>query len=111
MERKPTYIRAWRLAGGAQKKPGGYTLEEMVGRLAELGVETTGASLSRIETGKQPYKQDILEAIAEALGVTAYDLLRNNPAIPDAEIYSLVDHLDAKERQQATAVLKAMFGK
>lgn len=104
MERKPTYIRAWR-------KHRGYTLDQMVGRLAELGVETTGASLSRIERNDQPYNQDILEPIAEALGVTRADLLENNPEIPDAEIVDFVAHLNAREQQQAIAVLRAMFGK
>jgi transcriptional regulator with XRE-family HTH domain len=104
MERKPTYIRAWR-------KHRGYTLDQMVGRLAELGVETTGASLSRIERNDQPYNQDILEPIAEALGVTRGDLLENNPDIPDAEVFDLMRHLDEREKLQAASVLKAMFGK
>jgi transcriptional regulator with XRE-family HTH domain len=104
MERKPTYIRAWR-------KKRGYTLDQMVGRLAELGVSTTGATLSRIERNDQPYNQDILEPIAEALGVSRADLLENNPDIPDAQIYDLMTHLDAREKDQALSVLKAMFGK
>lgn len=103
MERKPTYIRAWR-------KKRGYTLDDMVGRLAVLGVDTTGASLSRIERGQQPYSQDILEAIAEALDVSPWDLLKNNPEIPEAEVIDFLAHLDAQELKQAESVLKAMFG-
>jgi transcriptional regulator with XRE-family HTH domain len=67
MARKPTYIRAWR-----EKR--GHTLDDMVGRLDALGVKITGASLSRIERGIQPYNQDTLEAIAEALNVTVGQL-------------------------------------
>jgi transcriptional regulator with XRE-family HTH domain len=104
MGRKATYIRAWR-------KERGYTLDQMVGRLAELGVETTGASISRIERGEQPYSQDILEALAEALAVTVADLIENNPAMPDAEVIDLMRHLDEREKQQAAAVIKAMFAK
>lgn len=104
MGRKATYIRAWR-------KERGYTLDQMVGRLAELGVETTGASISRIERGEQPYSQDILEALAEALGVALSDLIENNPELPDAEVIDFIRHLDAPQKEQASAVLKAMFGK
>jgi transcriptional regulator with XRE-family HTH domain len=111
MERKPTYIRAWRKAGGADRKPGGYTLEEMVGRLEELGVRTTAATLSRVETGKVPYSQDIIEAIAEALGVTVAHLVEDNPDIPSTPVADFVRRLNEKEAAQAEAVLRAMFEK
>ena len=104
MERKPTYIRAWR-------DERGYTLDDMVGRLAELGVAITGASLSRIERGLQPYSQDILEAIAASLGLEPADLLENDPRVPEAEVVDLMRHLTERERTQAAAVLKAMFEK
>lgn len=102
MGRKATYIRAWR-------KHRGFTLDQMVGRMAELGVETTGASLSRIERGSQPYSQDILEAIAEALNVSPADLIENNPALPEAEVIDLLRHLDERERVRAADMLKVMF--
>jgi transcriptional regulator with XRE-family HTH domain len=104
MGRKATYIRSWR-------KHRGFTLDQMVGRMAEIGVETTGATLSRIERGQQPYSQDILEAIAEALNVSPADLIENNPELPEAEVIDFLRHLDERDRQQASAVLKAMFGK
>lgn len=103
MGRKATYIRQWR-------ERRGYTLDDMVGRLAELDVKITGASLSRIERGKQPYNQDILEPIAEALAVTVADLVENNPDIPEAEIIDFLHHLDDRELRQAESVLRAMFG-
>lgn len=103
MARKPTYIRAWR-----EEK--GLTLDQMVGRLAELGVDTTVASLSRIERGKQPYSQDIIEAIAEALGVTMSHLTERNPTMPPAKIINFLDHLNPSEVQRAEDVLRAMFG-
>lgn len=104
MERRATYIRAWR-------KKRGYTLDQMVGRLEALGVETTGASISRIERGEQPYSQDILEALAEALNVSVAHLLEHNPEIPQSEVIDFLSHLDAREAAQAEAVLKAMFAK
>lgn len=103
MARKATYIRAWR-----EKKR--FTLDQMVGRLAELGVETTSASLSRIERGIQPYSQDILEAIADAMGVTIAQLTEHNPDIPPAKIIDFVRHLSKDEAEQADKVLRAMFG-
>jgi len=104
MDRKQTYIRAWR-----EKK--GYTLDQMVGRMEIAGVPTTGATLSRIERGKQPYSQDIIEAIAEALGVTVAQLVEDNPEIPSSPVIDFVRHLTQKEAAQAEAVLRAMFEK
>lgn len=103
MERKATYIRAWR-----NKR--GYSLDEMVSRLAAIGVETTGASLSRIERGIQPYNQDTLEAIADALDVPVSYLIERNPDLPPAKIYDLLPHLSKDEAEQAEKVLRAMFG-
>lgn len=103
MERKATYIRAWR-------NHRGYSLDDMVGRLAVLGVETTGASLSRIERGLQPYSQDALEAIAEALNVKVSQLIEHNPDLPPAKILDFIQHLDKDEAEQADKVLRAMFG-
>lgn len=103
MERKATYIRAWR-------EERGYTLEQMVGRLAELEVPITAASLSRIERGIQPYSQDVIEAIAVALDVTVGQLTDDDPRIPEAAVLDFVKHLNAKEAKQAESVLRAMFG-
>lgn len=102
MSRKPTYIRAWR-----EKR--GYTLDDMIGRLDAINVKATGASLSRIERGIQPYSQDILEAIATALNVSVADLIENDPNVPEAEIIDFFKLLDAREVKQAESVIKAMF--
>jgi transcriptional regulator with XRE-family HTH domain len=103
MGRKPKYIRAWR-----QKR--GHTLADMVGRLEAIGVSITEASLSRIERGVQPYSQDILEAIAVALDVNDWQLLRDDPE-KEGELVDFMAHrLDAEERKRAIAVLEAMFG-
>lgn len=101
MSRKTTYIHEWR-------KKKGYTLAQMVGRLAELGVNKTEASLSRIERGIQPYSEPILEALAEALEVEAWQLLRDNP-FKEGEVVDFVWHLSEREQAQAMDVLRAMF--
>ena len=103
MERKATYIRAWRLKRG-------HSLDDMVGRMEALGVETTGASLSRIERGIQPYNQDMLEAIAAALDVSVAQLIEHNPDLPPAKIIDFLQHLNRDEAEQADKVLRAMFG-
>lgn len=103
MDRKRTYIREWR-----EKK--GFTLDQMVGRLAAIGVDTTGASLSRIERAVQPYSQDILEAIAVTLDVEVGQLLEDNPTIDSSVLYFVRD-LDPDQAKQAEAVLRAMFDK
>ncbi len=103
MARRATYIRAWR-------KKEGHTLDELVSRLEAIGVETTAATLSRIERGKQPYSQDILEALAEVLGKTVAHLIEHDPDIPRSVVIDFVSRLDAKQAQQAEGVLRAMFG-
>ena len=104
MERKPTYIRAWR-------KKRGYALEEMVGRLDVLGIPITAASLSRIERGSQPCSLDTLEAIASALDVESWQLIKDDPDVSSGPVVDFLQHLDAKESAQAEAVLRAMFEK
>ena len=103
MPRKATYIRAWR-------KKRGHSLDEVVGRLAVLGVPMTGASLSRIERGIQPYSQDMLEALADALDVSVSQLIEHNPEMPGATIYRFMSHLNVDDAKQAENVLRAMFG-
>lgn len=46
---------------------------------------TTKASISRIETGKQSYTQDFLEACADALGTHPGALLSRAPNDADRE--------------------------
>lgn len=93
------------------RKAGGYTLDDMVGRLDELGVKITAASLSRIERSIQPYSEDILDALAAALDLETWQLLKDNPDIPTAPVADFLSHLDAKDAAQAEAVLRAMFEK
>jgi transcriptional regulator with XRE-family HTH domain len=61
------FVRKWR-------KLRGYTLEALA---ADTG--STHATLSRIERGRQPYSQEILEKIAWVLKCTPADLIGRDP--------------------------------
>jgi transcriptional regulator with XRE-family HTH domain len=100
-----TFIRQWRLkrklslrqlANRMEKEPGG-----------ELIV--SHASISRIEKGQQPYSQEILEALAEALQVSKGALLEINPE-KEGEVIDLVRRLDEAKRAQAMDYLRFLAG-
>ena len=61
-DRQPHFLRAWRQSRGL-------TLRELAAAVNKLrGAQiVTAAQLSRVETGEREYRQDLLEAIAEAL--------------------------------------------
>lgn len=65
------------------------------------------ASLSRIETGKQPYTQNVLEQIAGALRCEPADLIMRNPLDPEVP-WSIWDALKPAQRKQALRLLKAL---
>lgn len=92
---RPTFIRQWR-----QHK--GLTLEQLADR-----VHTTHASLSRIERGMQPYNQELLEALAEALSCTPADLLIRNPLDVEAP-WSIWERLKPEQRRQALRLLRML---
>jgi transcriptional regulator with XRE-family HTH domain len=102
-----TYIREWREKRGLSLR-----------RLAERLEQTPGGdlmmshvSIGRIERGKQPYSQSILEAIAEALGVTAAMLLEVNPN-KDGDVIDITLRLNKAPlelRQQAIHILEALL--
>lgn len=94
-DRPPHFLRAWR-------KHRDMTLEVVAERVGETtGEGFTHASLSRIERGKQPYSQPILEALADIYQTDPASLLMRDPAAPDA-IWSIWDR--AKPGQQKIIV-------
>lgn len=97
-QHKPTFIRQWR-------KHRGYTVEHLAGM-----IEITGASLSRIERGLQPYNQELLERVAEALTVEPASLLMRDPSEPEP-IWSIWDRAKPGERQQIRTVAEALIAK
>lgn len=93
--RRKTFIRAWREFRNL-------TQDQLAERL-----ETSKASVSRIESGDQPYTQDFLEACASALQTDPASLLTRNPKDPEAP-WSIWDTLKPIERRQATEVIRAL---
>lgn len=86
------------------------TQEQVVGRLVAFEdplLPQTEASLSRIETGKQPYSQRILEALADIYSVEPHQLLGHNP-YKEGELIDLLAVLDERQRAQARAVIEAL---
>jgi transcriptional regulator with XRE-family HTH domain len=84
--RRRTFFKEWRLHRGLSQ-------EQLADRL-----ETSVASISRIESGTQPYTQDVLEALAEALTTDPASLLMRNPDDPEA-MWSIWDQAKKAERQ------------
>lgn len=71
-------------------------------------------SIGRIERYEQPYSQDVLEALATALGRTKADLLERDPDINPAEqkVIDITDRLQAAPpdiQEQAIRVLEALL--
>lgn len=73
-------------------------------------LETSTATLSRIENGLIPYSQDFIEAAADALNIDPGSLIMRNPEAPDA-VWSIADRLskmpEASQRR-ALAVIDAI---
>lgn len=100
---KLTFIRQWR-------KHRGLTVVQLADRVRTINeaLDTTHASISRIERGLQPYSQEVLEAIAEALLTTTANLLMRDPTDPDG-IWSVWDQAKQGERRQIVEVAKTLL--
>jgi len=104
---KKTYIREWRKKRGLSLRRLADRLEQSPG--GELLV--SHASISRIEQGLQPYSQPILEAIAEALGVSPVMLLEVNPD-KDGDVIDITLRLNKAPpqlRKQAIDIIEALL--
>jgi transcriptional regulator with XRE-family HTH domain len=102
-----TYLREWR-------KHRALTQEQVIDRLVALDdplLPVTGASLSRLENGKQPYSERVLEALADIYQCEPWELLGRNPA-KEGEVFSLFDRvyrdLNTRQRAQALAIIEAL---
>lgn len=98
-----TFIKEWR-------EYRGLSLRRLAQRLEIDGpIETfSHASLGRIENGKQPYSQPILEALAVALNCSVVDLLSRDP-YKDGEVIDLMRLITDKNRETAVRVLRALI--
>lgn len=94
---RPTFIRQWR-------KHRGLTLERLADR-----VGMTGGNLSEIENGNTGYRQETLEALADALQCEPVDLLVRNPTDPEG-IWSLWDKAKPAQRKQLLGMISGFLG-
>jgi transcriptional regulator with XRE-family HTH domain len=94
-QRHPNYIREWR-------KHRGLTLEQLAERL-----HMHHSALSKVERGKNPYNQDLLERIADELNCEPVDLLIRNPSDPEA-VWSIWDRISPPDRDTARRILEQL---
>jgi len=94
-QRRRTFFKEWREFRGL-------TQEQLAGRL-----ETSVASISRIEKGTQPYTQDVLEALADTLMTDPASLIMRNPQEPEA-MWSIWDQAKQGERQLIEEIARSV---
>lgn len=94
-QRRRTFFKEWREFRDLSQE-----------RLADR-LETSVASVSRIESGKQPYTQDYLEALANALQTDPASLLMRNP-LDDEAIWSIWDNAEPGERRMIVDIAKTI---
>jgi len=85
-----------RLANRMEVEPGGPPL-------------ISGMSLSRIERGKKPYSEELLNAIGEALACEPWELISVNP-VADGQVIDLlrfIHDLDRRKAEKALTILQA----
>lgn len=104
---RKTYIKEWREKRGLSLRRLAERMEHSPG--GDLLISHT--SIGRIEKGQQPYSQPILEAIADALGVSTWMLLEVNPE-KDGDVIDVTLRLGKAPpeiREQAISILDAFL--
>lgn len=92
---RPLHLRKWRKFAKLSQE-----------QLAEKA-ETTGATISRLERGEQPYSQALLEKLADVLGCRDIDLLSRDPG-PADKILAILNGMSPDSQSRALAVLQAL---
>lgn len=72
------------------------------GDMKRLGLSQS--NISRVESGKIPYNQDLLEILAEVYSTDPASLIMRNPADPDG-LWSIYDQIPETERATALKVV------
>ena len=98
-----TYIREWREHRGLSLR----RLADRIELSDEDGDALSYVSLNRIELGKQPYSQPILEALAHALDVTVVDLLSVDPT-KEGQVVDLMALLKDRDPDLVRRVIEAL---
>jgi transcriptional regulator with XRE-family HTH domain len=93
--RRRTFIKQWR-------EYRDLTQDDLAERL-----ETSKASISRIENGEQAYTQDFLEACADALRTDPASLLMRDPT-DDEAVWSIWDRAKVGERQMIESIVRSV---
>jgi transcriptional regulator with XRE-family HTH domain len=91
----PTYIRAWR-------ERAGLTQDQLAERIG-----TTHGTLSKIESGQQPYGQRLVDRIAAALDIHPAQLLWGDPK-DESSIWRIAGQASRLTEAQRKAVLRVI---
>lgn len=100
-QRQPTFLRAWREHRGMNQERFVEALDELTGYTLSI------SQLSRIETGKQEWSQDFLEAAATILQCDIPDLLRIDPKATNRR-YSILDGLTERQIKRVARIVEAV---
>jgi transcriptional regulator with XRE-family HTH domain len=107
------FFREWRKACGLTLEQAADRIERASEARGDAGatlarpISMTHATLSRIERGKLPYSQGLLEILAEVYRTDRASLLMRDPSEAEG-LWSIWEQLQPVERRQALAVLKAL---
>ena len=93
-----THLKEWR-------EHRGMTIEELAN-----AVETSDATISRLENGKQPYTQALFERLARALHCTPSDLIDRTPTEAES-LGSLFAGMSEASREYTLTVMKSLRDK
>jgi transcriptional regulator with XRE-family HTH domain len=97
------YLKEWR-------KHRHYTQDQVIDRLAAFDdplLPGTAASLSRIENGKQPYSQRIIEALADVYQCSPGELIGRNPAV-EGDVIDMLARLSEQQRAQIRDIIAVL---
>jgi transcriptional regulator with XRE-family HTH domain len=98
------FIKEWR-------KQRGLTQAQLGDRMGKMPMAIAGlshAQISRIETYDDPYTQDQIELLADALGCTVTDLLTRPPEkpAPPRELIDMWDTVPAEDRERVIEIAR-----
>lgn len=104
MEREThRYLRLWR-----EKR--GLTQDQVVDRLViheDEKLPRSKAQLSKIENGKSPYNQRILEALGDIYDCKVWELVGRDPT-KEGEVLDMMRPLDERMRQRVAAYIAGL---
>lgn len=98
-----TFIREWR-------KDRNLSQDRLVERVRERVLSFSKSSLSRIENGRQPYSQPILEAIAWAIGdgCQPQDLIMREPRSKTWDLYDSLRTLKPEQQEVVADLVETL---